>query len=427
MPSHPPRNAWIAHLHLLFNLVQLRILLPFASPSSPNKLLHQRCMSVATHLTQLTWYMAKQPDYILSYTLTGTAIMAATRSHFMNCGHQDSALAWHARYMFQRGIQSLSILVQQEQRSIPGMDTFLARVEEALHSVDTKANGSLRTPPNGNMDDTTNHMHLTGSEQNAAEVLSHAFGASSSTSIWQPAMDNHHYHQQHLHEMPQHHLSVTTAADPLDFLGPTATTTATTAAEEEATVTMDDTWNQRMAPSSVDALLYKSQQEIASSGLLMSHAKLNDPFLLSSWMMRHSKDLMPPSNTSISTHQPIPPPMATVADESLFWPQLPLETPPPTATPTTTSSPSTSTSSLKRATAIGMPGRSYGQYMNIGLGVYASAHQHHNDVIRQHIPDTPGRKTSRPVILTHQGQVIVTPPDNSAANNANTNGGAIMG
>ncbi|CAO3598165.1 unnamed protein product [Absidia cylindrospora] len=443
MPSHPPRNAWIAHLHLLFNLVQLRILLPFASPSCLNKLLHQRCMAVATHLTQLTWYMAKQPDHILSYALTGTAIMVATRSHFMNCGHQDSSLAWHARYMFQRGIQSLSILVQQEQRSIPGIDSFLARVEGALHKVDTP-NGSLLN--GSNMDD-TNHMHLTGSEQNAAEVLSHAFGASStstSASIWQPTLNNHHEHQyHHLHEEPQHHLSTTT--DPLDFLGTTATA---------------DTWNQqRMAPSSVDALLYKSRllledqrhQEIASGGLLMSHAKLNDPFLLSSWMMRHSKDLMttpPPApsssssnslaTASIPSHQPMPTGTTTVADESLFWPQLPLDAA-ATSTPTATPSPlTTTTSSLKRtatptptttpATAIGMPARSYGQYMNIGLGVYASAHQHHNDVIRQHIPDTPGRKASRPVILTHQGQVIVTPPDNpTPSNDVNANGNAIMG
>ncbi|KAG2234210.1 hypothetical protein INT48_006010 [Thamnidium elegans] len=40
-------------------------------------------------------------------------------------------------------------------------------------------------------------------------------------------------------------------------------------------------------------------------------------------------------------------------------------------------------------------------YTNVGLGIYASAHQHHNDVIRQHLPN------SRSVSMTHQGQVIV--------------------
>jgi hypothetical protein len=56
------------------------------------------------------------------------------------------------------------------------------------------------------------------------------------------------------------------------------------------------------------------------------------------------------------------------------------------------------------------------QYMNIGLGVYASAHQHHTDVIRQHFMSSDDRNNSvRPVILTHHGNVVV-------ANENNVNG-----
>ncbi|KAH8548313.1 fungal-specific transcription factor domain-containing protein [Umbelopsis sp. PMI_123] len=56
------------------------------------------------------------------------------------------------------------------------------------------------------------------------------------------------------------------------------------------------------------------------------------------------------------------------------------------------------------------------QYMNIGLGVYASAHQHHTDVIRQHFMGSDDRNNNvRPVILTHHGNVVV-------ANENNVNG-----
>ncbi|KAL0082859.1 hypothetical protein J3Q64DRAFT_1863673 [Phycomyces blakesleeanus] len=47
-------------------------------------------------------------------------------------------------------------------------------------------------------------------------------------------------------------------------------------------------------------------------------------------------------------------------------------------------------------------------YMNIGLGVYASAHQHRDDVIRQHFSVDTSTPMVRPVVLTHQGQVVVS-------------------
>jgi hypothetical protein len=40
-----------------------------------------------------------------------------------------------------------------------------------------------------------------------------------------------------------------------------------------------------------------------------------------------------------------------------------------------------------------------------GLGVYASAQQHHTDVIRQHLPGI--KSNHRPVLLNHHGQVVV--------------------
>ncbi|KAI9478336.1 MAG: fungal-specific transcription factor domain-containing protein [Benjaminiella poitrasii] len=53
------------------------------------------------------------------------------------------------------------------------------------------------------------------------------------------------------------------------------------------------------------------------------------------------------------------------------------------------------------------------QQTRFGLGIYASAQQHHTDVIRQHIPGIKSNSSNRPVLLNHFGQVIVAGPDTS--------------
>jgi hypothetical protein len=426
VPKDPPRTPWIAQLHLVFNMIELRILAPFASPSaSTNSLLQQRCVSVATYLIQLTQYMADQPTSILSYAFTGTATMMATRVHLMNCGsYQDR----HSRDLFRRGMHSLSSLVMQGNRTIPGVDAFLGRVKGALHiggddSEPTLPTGTLLSE-NGNANTKIDHMYLTGSEQNAAEVLSHAFGTSSTFSSSSPLWQ---------HQAPA-------PVDPLDFLETTA---------------VNDIWNHqhRMAPSSVDALLNKSRflvedhrlQDFTNGGggLVMSHSKLNDPLLLSTWMMRHTKDLAtdsaagPENSTSQDPLHPIPTDITFMTpstasqhhsnnNNSLFWP------PSTSSVPLASTSPSyvpNKPSPVTTTAATTLPTRSFGQYMNIGLGVYASAHQHHNDVIRQHIPGVAaagggggGGNNARPVLLTHQGQVIVAPSGPFGPNASSSDG-----
>ncbi|KAI8339564.1 fungal-specific transcription factor domain-containing protein [Chlamydoabsidia padenii] len=406
----PPRTPWIAQLHLLFNVIEQRILIPFAlSSSSSTQLVYQRCLSVASHLTQLVQYMANQPTWILSYALTSTAIMLATRVHLLNCGnYQNDVVTRHARSMYQRGMRSLSTLMLCDKRTIPGVDSFLARVKDALYVANspTTAKSALVLPPpeSDNVTGTINHMYLTESEQ----VISHAFGG---TPLWREQSNQLSEHsrqeQQQQQQQQQHNNS-------LEFLQST---------------TVNDIWNkqQQMVPSNVDTIINKSRFLVEDhrqthqdfiphcGGLVMSHAKLNDPLLSSTWMMRYTKERQwdmgttttePEGSSSSSLHASptdviIPPFIATPANitsnnnNSLFW-------------PTSTSSPLCIPNKTMATTATS--GRTFGQYMNIGLGVYASAHQHHNDVIRQHIPDANSiGNNSRSVLLTHQGQVIVVP------------------
>lgn len=243
-PSAPPRNVWTTHLHLLFHMIQQRILLPFASHPA----LYLRCLTVADPLIHLTQHVANHPTSILSFTLTGTAIKMATSVALLNCTHGDTAVALHARCLLKRSLHSLTTLLQD--RSLAGMELFLSRVNEALQRAAAPLLGS---------------ENITSSDLLDTIITPH---------LWQAA----------------------TPPDPFDFL--------------------NSLWTHHMAPSSVDALLYKSHMDDLQS------------------MTKPTFSIPPPNNCRASTD---------------LW--------------------STTTFPQKPS-------------MNIGLGVYASAQQHHNDVLR---------------------------------------------
>jgi hypothetical protein len=129
VPSASPRNVWITHLHLLFHMIQQRILLPFASHPA----LYLRCLTVIDPLIQLTQHVANHPTSILSFTLTGTAIKMAASVALLNCTHDDTTIALHARSLLRRSLHSLTTLLQD--RSLAGMERFLSRVNEALQGA----------------------------------------------------------------------------------------------------------------------------------------------------------------------------------------------------------------------------------------------------------------------------------------------------
>ncbi|CAO3581369.1 unnamed protein product [Absidia cylindrospora] len=99
-----------------------------------------------------------------------------------------------------------------------------------------------------------------------------------------------------------------------------------------------------------------------------------------------------------------------------------LSTPSSTSPSITEGMPASSSSSSPSSTSLGMASAS--PYKSIGLGVYASAHRHHSDVIGQHyhgrnetnMSATGNNKMDhRPVILNHHGQVLVTSSESPSA------------
>ncbi|KAG0166645.1 hypothetical protein DFQ30_006946 [Apophysomyces sp. BC1015] len=410
VPREPPSNAFVAHLHLIYNIVEFYVLQPYANPSA--KTAYQRCAAAATNLTQLICLLAEQSNFILSYSLVAHCAMVVIPVHISNCADKDTRFANHARFMFQRTMQGLRQLVQK--RTIPGVDRFALSLEQALSAttppeeeggVDAFGSDNDKQPwsrlnyfgpdmkHSPKQQATLASIYLNGSEQDAAEVLS----CFSSPTSWKQSLDR-------------------IQRNPLEFL---SVESGWPAAEKP---------DHEVGSSGVDAYLFKARSLLmpeeksdqkSATDLLMHHQQkvvdgsshmatlvdhLGDAGLHKNGPKDHNsnnKEEKRPnwpvscSSSSSSSH----------SDALLYslWPnhqqQRPEQhhqvdepvAPPPQSQPV-------------------QPFFQYQpSYMNIGLGVYASAHQHRNDVISQHFPlmDSRTNPTVRPVILTHHGQVIV--------------------
>ncbi|KAI8062635.1 fungal-specific transcription factor domain-containing protein [Gongronella butleri] len=457
-PVHAPTSL-VGHIHLVFLLIQLRVLTPYAL--QPDHLLHARCTTVATHLTMLVDALVDKDVALLSNALVGTAAIVASRAHLLL---QANSNADRARQCFQRTTRVLLKITRQRHFAVPDLAKYIQCVDQELKRADASSSAaaaeaaavaaaaaaaSLLESPS---------IYINGS----AEASSSAASSSSSSS-------SHALHHQqahsgfHIPDTPATTASLHSSTHPFFHQHGTMTTHLHQQQAEElhdplAFLHQPTTWFERMAPSSLDALLYKSRSIVEHAGddllngggLLMSHAKLNDPATLSTWFKQLHEST--PSSSSISSN-------SHHHDHANH-----VHHPPIHALPTSTSTSSSASSDtgilwtaqdqhqhdhhhqqqqqqqqqqqhqqqhqhqqhqhhpqhqplytkeeqhIESPAAAQITPRPLGQYMNIGLGVYASAHQHHSDVIRQHIPEMNGNSNNhlaRSVILTHQGQVIV--------------------
>ncbi|KAI7906005.1 fungal-specific transcription factor domain-containing protein [Cokeromyces recurvatus] len=138
IPTEPPKNAHIAYLHLVFNFIHISLLqnVAFTSlPSSPTSLIiQQRCATLATNLTQLTCALAEQPNFILSFQFVAETIMVAVRFHIIYCADERQSKAKNARFMFQRSLRSMESILHH--RVIDGIQKFVTTIEKVLADAD---------------------------------------------------------------------------------------------------------------------------------------------------------------------------------------------------------------------------------------------------------------------------------------------------
>ncbi|KAI8384308.1 fungal-specific transcription factor domain-containing protein [Radiomyces spectabilis] len=410
VPTQPPSSPFVCHLHLAFNAVELQMFK--IRNLTVSKTLQQRCATIATNITQLMCHLVEDTSLILSFSFAAHVLEAALGIHIMNCASENISFARHARFMFQRSVRSLRILIQH--RNIPGMDTAVNNIERSL-SVPTNnttvgrlfspvaqrpkssmaptpdegkqqqpawqrtnyysgdymqtpnnTSGRASMPPPRSMPMTSAEPnYLQTAEENAAEVLSNTFQSSMNSVNWrnQPA----------------------TNKNPLEFLA-------------------TDNWTPKqdrgVKDPVLDPMFYRDRlmfpQDTMNSPYAQERPRMdarNNPRYNDMW-----------GNSNVTEPQ----------NENLIyslWPQnAPSKSPDQKESPVEPQQVNEQEQD-REETPFAQFQPSSG-YMNIGLGVYASAHQHHTDVIHQHFPGMkPKNPSVRPVMLTHQGQVVVAGSD----------------
>ncbi|ORZ15352.1 fungal-specific transcription factor domain-domain-containing protein, partial [Absidia repens] len=440
IPSHPPHNAIVSHIHLIFNYLHLELLTrPLLGMTTSiqqlenhqNKvkmdqvsLLLHRCATVATNLTQLGCALTDQTGFILCYRLVAQALMLSVRVHLIKCYgviiqpslgtdyHQRPSK--HARLMFQRSLRSLRGLVQH--RVIPGTHEFTLSIERTLTTLDSlpqrdphqdTSSGNIKV---GTPQSTTNtqhnqqpsyyhqlpqqHDYLNVAEQSAAEILSNAFNTNNARDPQTTVSNNDTTYTPsqlstaHPTDRPKSHSLV---QQQQQQSSPLVDMTSLYTSDASNHVCKQQQQQQQIQPhygysftsgkqDEVWALQEQYQQQQEQQQQQPYHPSLSATY---NTMNMYSTPLWhSPSSSSTSLAQNLDKNATKAAHLS-----------------SSSSSPSSSTSTYAATTpssssipintaAIANPSASSSSlgigsapYKSIGLGVYASAHRHHSDVI----------------------------------------------
>lgn len=466
IPTQPPSNALVAHLHLVFNFLEISVLQPIASTSlssSPASLtIQQRCSTVATNLTQLTCAMADQPNSVMSFTLMAEAIMAAVRVHIMNCADEKLNIARHARFMFQRSLRSMRIVLQH--RVLDRIQDFATTIEKALIDADTGNSNSRNSSPKihvlspiiprtttttlnqnniasmpidhySNVDDrwparanNNNGLMPYGlvsptSSTASAPLEKSAMSRDEDITRPQSSLSQISNAYSHLSAPNTSTTSLTTSTPLMDpysrsasFNIPSTSSTTPTAwkspaissnnkhydrsssqqpqnQEEQQMEMYSNIWSRTSLENSLqqfssdhldNSFINSTRQQIRQEKQEKQHYNtLTTPVSSAAVPSDNFNAAATSANNASGNNQ-------MSADSELYslWDQQAHK----------------NTTTQQQSTLITPQPQTTGRY---GLGVYASAQQHHTDVIRQHMPNLKSNSSNRPVLLNHHGQVVV--------------------
>ncbi|CAO3635844.1 unnamed protein product [Mucor hiemalis] len=429
IPTQPPSNALVAQLNLIYNFVEISLLQPHASTSlssSPATLvIQQRCATVATNITQLTCAMADQPNFIMSFTLVAEAIMAAVRVHIMDCADEKMAIARHARFMFQRSLRSLRSILHH--RVIDRIQEFTTTIERALADADTGNSNSRnsspklhvlspvipRTPGNvlhqehngANLDErwatrfnNTSNMYPYGLISPASSTASAPVEKSNMTRD-EELIRPHSSLANTLYNATTNTMYSRTSTSSSSFVPPSSTPSSWRS-PVLSSQQLSPAKNFGRPPTST-----AEQMEMYSNIWSRSNPTSNDVFssnsndqfdtsFLGTRPQRSSNDTMKEEAAYSQTTTTTTNTMNADAELYSIWDQQ--------------AEKNADRPEEEQAAPIMFTPQQTGRY---GLGVYASAQQHHTDVIRQHMPNMKSSNLNRPVLLNHHGQVVVVPSD----------------
>lgn len=340
-------NRLTCQLHLLYNFIELSVLKPYSfGTTKPNQ---QKSITIATNLTRLITILVTNQTWIFNYNFTTYALFESIKTHLKNCGSININTAQHARFMFQQSMQtmqSLLILDQKRNAVTSTITNFLTTLDQALTDADLNQEDMMTPFVLGSLN-ARNGVEEERQQWSKLDYFSNGL-------IHPPVVkskSNLYYH------LPLYNNNNSYSNNNL----------------------FQNSW--RAQPQA-------QTQTQTPSELLLSQTQTSDIAALVAQIQDTNEGNK--SNNASETTTSTPTNNNEDILYSLLSDQQPETQPEPVSEPQ-------QQQQQRHYNSFSYP------YTNVGLGIYASAHQHHNDVIRQHLPN------SRSVAMTHQGQVIVAP------------------
>lgn len=468
-PSIKPSNPMICQLHLLYNFIEVCVLKPYTS--STVRSIHQRSTAVATHITRLVAILSENPVWIFNYAFTINALIESTLMHLRDCSHENLNLARHARFMFQQAMHTTKSLLgsAKTDRCISRITEFVAALDQGLTEADANSTiyldeeevmtpfalGSLNarygeegrqqwsklnyfanglvTPP------TVKSKSISMSSSMFVPTAPfHGYGGHSAITdnILQTSSSLSQQQQPSAWKMTNAHMSPSrfqfskAHSNPFDFLNSTTASTSSDEAWQQSRHT-----EKSKATSSVNNSSNKQStyHQHAPSDLLTTNTDIAALVAQIQDTNNNNHNSDGSSNSSTNETQARPPSQDwntssnsvlsaaietrsdsnnTIHDnENLFFTLLSSSENHHHRTTNSNNTNKVNSNTTTTSSRRSSEPRQYMQpYMNVGLGIYASAHQHHNDVIRQHLPNSTNTN-NRPVMLSHQQQTqTLSPP-----------------
>ncbi|GAA5810009.1 hypothetical protein MFLAVUS_003424 [Mucor flavus] len=336
-------NRLTCQLHLLYNFIELSVLKPYSfGTTKPNQ---QKSITIATNLTRLITILVTNQTWIFNYSFTTYALFESIKTHLKNCGSININTAQHARFMFQQSMQtmqSLLILDQKRNAITSNITNFLTTLDQALTDADLNQEDMMTPFVLGSLN-ARNGVEEERQQWSKLDYFSNGL-------IHPPVVKSK---SNLYYNLPLYNNNNSYSNNHL----------------------FQNSWRaQPQAQTQTPAELLLNQTQTSDIAALV--AQIQDT--------NEGNKSNNASETTTST------PTNNNEDilYSLLSDQQPETQPEPVSEPQ-------QQQQQRHYNSFSYP------YTNVGLGIYASAHQHHNDVIRQHLPN------SRSVALTHQGQVIV--------------------
>jgi hypothetical protein len=440
--STKPSNPMLCQLHFVYNFIELCVLKPYAS--STVKSIHQRSAAVATHITRLVSVLSENPVWIFNYAFTINALIESTLMHLRDCSYENLNLARHARFMFQQAMQAIKSLLgsAKTDQCVTRIIQFITALDRGLTEADANSSaylneqdmmtpfvlGSLNarygeeerqqwskldyfanglvTPP------TVKSKSISMSSSmfvSTAPFQGYGGHSAITDNVLQASSQQQQWKMANTHMTPDRfQFSKAQPSNPLDFLNNNASTSSSGAwpRQTEKTNTSSSVNNspnkQTTYHQHTPSDLLSTSSDIAALVAQIQDTNKNndnsDGSSNSSSTNEQQQDWNAPATETSSNST-----NAISDNENLLYTLLSSSEHHHRTTNSNNNNNNNTTTATTTSTARrpSEPRQYMQPYMNVGLGIYASAHQHHNDVIRQHLPAS---NNNRPVILSHQHQ-----------------------